>query len=222
MRIRPPAPRHVTPPTTTRRAGGACFIVFGLAMLCSIQVATATAGQQRDVVAAAKKQIGVTLLYEASYQPLAYPGGDVPAERGVCTDVVIRALRDTGIDLQQLVHRDMKAAWKAYPRSQWGLKRPDPNIDHRRVPNLAVFFTRHGKSLPVSKNASSYAPGDIVTWTVPPGLPHIGLVADVRTASGVPLVIHNIGAGTRMEDRLFAYPITGHYRYPAARQDNSR
>lgn len=222
MRIRPPAPRHVTPPTTTRRAGGACFIVFGLAMLCSIQVATATAGQQRDVVAAAKKQIGVTLLYDASYQRLAYPGGDVPAERGVCTDVVIRALRDTGIDLQQLVHRDMKAAWKAYPRSQWGLKRPDPNIDHRRVPNLAVFFTRHGKSLPVSKNASSYAPGDIVTWTVPPGLPHIGLVADVRTPSDVPLVIHNIGAGTRMEDRLFAYPITGHYRYPAARQDNGR
>ena len=91
-----------------------------------------------------------------------------------------------------------------------------------RVPNLAVFFTRHGQSLPVSKIASDYAPGDIVTWTVPPGLPHIGLVADVRTPSGIPLVIHNIGAGTRMEDRLFAYPITGHYRYPAARPDNSR
>lgn len=190
-------------------------------MLCHSPVGTAGAGQHQ-VVTAAKKQIGVTLLYDASYQRLAYPGGDVPAERGVCTDVVIRALRETGIDLQELVHRDMEAAWKAYPHSTWGLKRPDPNIDHRRVPNLAVFFSRHGQSLPVSKNASDYAPGDIVTWTVPPGLPHIGLVADVRTPSGVPLVIHNIGAGTRMEDRLFAYPITGHYRYPAARQDNGR
>jgi len=223
MRFHCPALCHACRPPVTRHAARVCSIAFGLAMLCHGPVSTAgAAGQQHQVVAAAKKQIGVTLLYDASYQRLAYPGGDVPAERGVCTDVVIRALRETGIDLQELVHRDMKAAWRAYPHSQWGLKRPDPNIDHRRVPNLAVFFTRHGQSLPVSKIASDYAPGDIVTWTVPPGLPHIGLVADVRTPSGIPLVIHNIGAGTRMEDRLFAYPITGHYRYPAARPSSRR
>jgi uncharacterized protein YijF (DUF1287 family) len=168
-----------------------------------------------DVVAAAKEQIGVTLLYDASYQRLSYPMGDVPAQRGVCTDVVIRAFRRVGVDLQELVHRDMKAAWNAYSHpAQWGLKRPDPNIDHRRVPNLAAFFTRHGQSLPVTKVGANYAPGEIVTWMLPRGLPHIGLVADVRTPAGVPLVIHNIGAGTRMEDRLFAYPLTGHYRFP--------
>jgi len=203
------------------RPVAACSAALCFALLHLAPGASAFAAPATDVVAAAKEQIGVTVLYDASYQRLACPNGDVHAERGVCTDVVVRAYRRVGVDLQELVHRDMKAAWKAYP-ARWGLKRPDPNIDHRRVPNLAVFFTRHGQSLPVSKIASDYAPGDIVTWTVPPGLPHIGLVADVRTPSGVPLVIHNIGAGTRMEDRLFAYTITGHYRYPVARPDNRR
>ncbi|MCC2973537.1 DUF1287 domain-containing protein [Massilia sp. IC2-476] len=189
-------------------------IQFVLATLCFIPALPAFAGPAPDLVAAAKEQIGVTLLYDATYQQLAYPNGDVPADRGVCTDVIVRAYRRVGIDLQELVHRDIKAAWKAYP-AHWGLKRPDPNIDHRRVPNLATFFTRHGQSLPVSRLATDYRPGDIVTWMLPPGLPHIGLVADIRTPAGVPLVIHNIGAGTRLEDRLFAYPITGHYRFPA-------
>ena len=163
---------------------------------------------------AARAQLGVTVRYDGRYERLAYPGGDVPIERGVCTDVVIRAYRKLGIDLQALVHRDMADNWAAYPHL-WGLKAPDANIDHRRVPNLATWFTRHGKSLPPSSGAGAYLPGDMVTWMVPPRLPHIGIVSDQKSAAGVPLIIHNIGRGTRVEDVLFAFPITGHYRYPA-------
>jgi len=188
------------------------FVIPLVGLLLS---ASAAAAGPADVVKAAKAQIGVTLHYDPAYTRLAYPLGDVPLERGVCTDVVVRAYRKVGVDLQALVHRDMKQHWAAYPHpASWKLKRPDPNIDHRRVPNLAAYFGRHGQSLGVSRNPADYAPGDIVTWQVPPGVPHIGLVADERTVAGVPLVIHNIGAGTRMEDRLFAYRITGHYRYP--------
>jgi len=165
------------------------------------------------LAAAAKRQVGVTLQYDPRYEKLAYPGGDVPAERGVCTDVVVRAYRALGLDLQKLVHEDMKKAWKACPRL-WGLKSPDRNIDHRRVPNLAVYRSRHGTQLPSSKQVRDYLPGDIVTWMVPPALPHIGIVADDKSAAGVPLIIHNIGRGTQVEDVLFAFPITGHYRYP--------
>jgi uncharacterized protein YijF (DUF1287 family) len=178
----------------------------------------ACAGPATGLVAAAKTQIGVTIRYDPSYQRIAYPGGDVPRDRGVCTDVVVRAYRGIGIDLQQLVHRDMKKDWRSYPHQpRWGLKAPDPNIDHRRVPNLSNYFTRHGMSLPVTLDPRSYLPGDIVVWRVPPGLPHIGLVSDQHTRAGTPLVIHNIGSGTKMEDRLFSYTITGHYRFlPAA------
>lgn len=194
--------------------------VFAALLLLSV-IGAASAeprAEPQDLVAAAREQIGVTLHYDPAYVKLAYPRGDVPIERGVCTDVVVRAFRRVGYDLQELVHRDMKKAWAAYPHpANWKLKRPDTNIDHRRVPNLATFFGRHGVSLGVSKDAQDYAAGDIVTWRVPPGLPHIGLVADVRTAAGVPLIIHNIGSGTRMEDRLFAYTITGHYRFPHPR-----
>lgn len=201
------------------RPTAACSAVLCFALFEFAPVSSAFAAPEQEVVAAEKEQIGVTVRYDASYQRLAYPNGDVPVERGVCTDVVVRAFRRIGIDLQERVHRDMKAAWTQYPHpARWGLKRPDPNIDHRRVPNLATFFTRHGQSLAPSRLAEDYAPGNVVTWMLPPGLPHIGLVADVRTPAGVPLVIHNIGAGTRMEDRLFAYPITGHYRFPAANQ----
>jgi len=221
MRFYPIGPRRAPPLTARQRSLAARIAILSLGLLNAGAAAAAGASPQQQVVSAAKEQIGVTLMYDPAYQKLAYPRGDLPLERGVCTDVVIRALRHIDIDLQERIHRDMKAAWKAYPHSNWGLKRPDPNIDHRRVPNLAVFFTRHGRSLPVSKQGSDYAPGDIVTWTVPPGVPHIGLIADERTPQGTPLVIHNIGAGTRMEDRLFAWPITGHYRYPAAR-DGSR
>ena len=167
------------------------------------------------LVAAARAQIGVTVLYDPAYTKIAYPMGDVPQYRGVCTDVVVRAYRKQGVDLQALVHSDMQAAWAHYPKI-WGLKAPDTNIDHRRVPNLAVFFRRHGQTLPATRNAAEYRAGDIVTWKLPSGVPHIGIVSDVRNAQGVPLVIHNIGYGTQQEDRLFSYTITGHYRYVPA------
>jgi uncharacterized protein YijF (DUF1287 family) len=166
-----------------------------------------------QLIAGAKSQVGVTIHYDGSYRQLQYPGGDVPRDRGVCTDVVIRAFRNAGIDLQQLVHEDMKRNFAAYPQS-WGLRRPDPNIDHRRVPNLATFFARHGKKLPVTRKGADYKPGDIVTWRLPGGLPHIGLVSDVRVpASDRYRVVHNIGAGAQNEDVLFAYELTGHYRW---------
>lgn len=176
----------------------------------------ATCGTPGDaLVSAAKAQIGVTLQYDGRYEQLAYPGGDVPLERGVCTDVLIRAYRKLGIDLQQLVHQDMSSAWNAYPHL-WRLQAPDSNIDHRRVPNLQTYFTRHGGALAVSLDPRAYLPGDIVTWTVPPKFAHIGIVSGEKSKDGVPLVIHNIGAGTQLEDRLFAWPLTGHYRFARA------
>ncbi len=164
------------------------------------------------LVAAARAQIGVTRRYDPRYRRIPYPGGEVPLDGGVCTDVLIRAYRAFGIDLQVLVHQDMRAAWDAYPKD-WGLKRPDPNIDHRRVPNLATFFGRHGERRPASRDAKDFVPGDIVVWRLPSGVPHIGLVSDRRNALGVPFVLHNIGWGTQEQDRLFAYTLTGHYRY---------
>jgi hypothetical protein len=165
-----------------------------------------------DLVAAARAQVGVTLLYDPSYRQIAYPMGDVPMERGVCSDVVIRAFRALGIDLQQALHRDMQRHFAAYPKS-WGLSKPDSNIDHRRVPNLATWFKRQGYALPVSGEAAAYRPGDIVTWVLSGGQPHIGIVSDRRSDDGArPLVIHNIGRGAREEDALFEYRITGHFR----------
>ena len=169
---------------------------------------------ETDVVAAARRQIGVTVGYDPAYRKIGYPGGDVPRESGVCTDVIIRALRDAHkIDLQQFVHEDMKSDFSSYPQ-MWGLKAPDSNIDHRRVPNLQCYFKRKGCALPVSKNAADYKPGDIVTVMVGGKLPHIMIVSDRKSAAGVPLAIHNIGSGTQEEDVLFAYPLTGHYRIP--------
>jgi uncharacterized protein YijF (DUF1287 family) len=158
-------------------------------------------------------QVGKTVRYDPAYERMAFPGGDVPLERGVCTDVIVRAYRGIGVDLQLLLNQDMRAAFGAYPKL-WGLSRPDSNIDHRRVQNLAVFFKRHGKELPVSKEARDYKPGDIVTWRLADGRPHIGLVSD-RQSGGTPLIVHNIGAGAEVEDTLFAFAltITGHYRY---------
>lgn len=145
---------------------------------------------------------------------LKYPGGDVPIERGVCTDVVIRAMRDgLAKDLQKLVHEDMAKNFSAYPKN-WGLKRPDKNIDHRRVPNLQTWFKRQGYQIALGpeKDPGKFLPGDIVTCTVPPHLPHIMIVSDRKSAAGVPLVIHNIGGGTQEENVLFVFPLTGHYR----------
>jgi uncharacterized protein len=164
------------------------------------------------IIQSAYAQVGVTLRYDPSYVSIPFPGGDVPIDRGVCTDVIIRAYRSVGVDLQLLVNQDMRKAFTAYPR-KWGLSRPDPSIDHRRVENLAVFFARQGQSLPISKDAQDYyRPGDLVTWRLPDGHPHIGLVSD-RSADGRPLLVHNIGAGAKVEDILFVFTITGHYRY---------
>ena len=164
------------------------------------------------LVEAAREQIGVTRHYDGSYRRLAYPGGDAPLDRGVCTDVVVRAYRRLGIDLQRLVHEDMRRAWAAYPKL-WGLTRPDRNIDHRRVPNLAIFFSRRGRSLPVTSAPQDYPPGHLVTWRLPSGVPHIGIVSDRRSEAGVPLVIHNIGRGAVEEDILLRFTVTGHYEY---------
>ena len=179
--------------------------------LCSTAHAETPVPEIKHLLDGAYAQLGVTFLYDSSYRPIAFPGGDVPLYRGVCSDVVVRAYRHIGIDLQLLVNQDMTRDFAAYPRL-WGLSHPDPNIDHRRVPNLQVFFSRHGESLPVTTNAGDYRPGDIVTWRLPSGHPHIGLVSD-RRAEGRPLVVHNIGWGAKLEDTLFDYPITGHYRY---------
>ena len=163
------------------------------------------------LVQSAYGQVGKTVKYDPAYERIAFPGGDVPLERGVCTDVIVRAYRGIGVDLQALVNRDMRVAFGAYPKL-WGLSRPDPNIDHRRVQNLAVYFKRHGKELPVSKEARDYKPGDIVTWRLPDGRPHIGLVSD-RQSGGRPLIVHNIGEGAQVEDALFEFTVSGHYRY---------
>ena len=157
------------------------------------------------LITAARTQVGVTTIYDPTFVKLAYPGGDLPRERGVCTDVIVRAYRDAfGIDLQQRMHEDMLASFTSYPH-MWGLRAPDASIDHRRVLNLKVFFGRKGRELPISRSADDYAPG---------GLPHIVIVSDTRSQDGArPLVIHNIGQDTRIEDTLFVCRITGHYRF---------
>ena len=168
----------------------------------------------KQLIAAAKKQIGVTVRYDGAYTKLDYPGGDVPEDRGVCTDVIVRAFRKLGLDLQQLVHDDMAGAFEKYPQ-QWGLRKPDTNIDHRRVPNLMRYFERAGKKIAVSKRPEDFQPGDIVTCIVPPHLPHIMIVSDVPSPADPKRmqVIHNIGGGARLEDRLFDFELSGHYRY---------
>jgi len=185
-----------------------------LVVLSFLLAAPVWALQADSLVTAAREQVGVTLSYDPAYRRLGYPNGDVPLTTGVCTDVVIRALRGQGLDLQQTVHEDMRAHFAAYPK-HWGLTRPDRNIDHRRVPNLMTWFKRQGWSQPHSQDASSYRPGDIVTWDLGGGLTHIGIVSDRQAGSGTPLVLHNIGRGTQEEDILFAFKITGHYRIPA-------
>jgi len=153
------------------------------------------------------------VTYDPSYRSIPYPNGDVPKNTGVCTDVVIRAYRKLGIDLQKEVHEDMKANFSNYP-TKWGLTRPDTNIDHRRVPNLEVFFQRKGEQLAVTQNASDYKTGDIVTWMLGGRLPHIGIVSHKKSADGKrPLIVHNVGGGQVLEDCLFSYEIVGHFRY---------
>ena len=151
--------------------------------------------------------------YDPSYFKIKYPNGDVPANKGVCTDVIIRAYRKLGIDLQQSVHEDMKNHFEKYPKT-WGLKKTDTNIDHRRVPNLMVFFTRYGKVKPTTNNADDYLPGDIVCWNLGGAITHIGLVVNTKSSDGKRyLVVHNIGAGQVLADCLFEFKIIGHYTF---------
>ncbi len=198
-------------------AGGFCAGTAGLTLpVPPSRAENGTSAEEwaRKLVAAARSQIGVTLLYDSSYSKLAFPGGDVPRFKGVCTDVIVRAYRDgLNLDLQALVHADMRNAFTAYPKN-WGLKATDRNIDHRRVPNLQTFLKRQNAEQPVGADGHSYRAGDIVTQMLPGNKPHIAIVSDtLNNDSSGPLLIHNIGWGTRMEDILFAFSITGHYRY---------
>ena len=172
------------------------------------QEITEPEGPSPQIVQSARNQIGKTLHYDPAYTKLTYPMGDVPISKGVCTDVIIRALRDQNIDLQALVHQDMSQNFSVYPK-RWGLTQPDTNIDHRRVPNLMTYFTRQGWAV----QDTNYQAGDIVTWELKGNRPHIGIVSD-RKIGDRPLIIHNIGSGTRENDFLYRYTITGHFRLP--------
>lgn len=162
---------------------------------------------------AAVKLTGDKVIYDPSYFSIPYPNGDIPADRGVCTDVIIRAYRKLGIDLQKEVHEDMVKNFKVYPK-KWGMKTTDKNIDHRRVPNLMTFFSRYGHSLPITTLAADYKPGDIVSWDLGKGVTHIGIVIDQKSSDGLRnLIVHNIGLGQEISDCLFKYTIIGHHRY---------
>lgn len=167
----------------------------------------------KKLVQAAIERTKHLVRYDGSYREISYPNGDVPDGVGVCTDLIIRSYRKLGIDLQKDVHEDMKANFDIYPKL-WGLSKPDPNIDHRRVPNLQTLFKRKGILLPITKNPNDYVAGDIVSWMLPGNLPHIGIVIDSPSEDdSEPLIVHNIGSGPVIEDILFDYKITGHYRY---------
>jgi uncharacterized protein YijF (DUF1287 family) len=187
-----------------------------VAAVASLRATSATAETEawrRNLVAAAERQIGETVLYDPAYVRLDYPGGDVPRDRGVCTDVVVRAYREgLGIDLQVLVHEDMKRNFSAYPQN-WGMAGPDANIDHRRVPNLRTFFRRKGAELGSWAGAEDFLPGDLVSQLLPGNLAHIAIVSDLMSEDGAPLLVHNIGGGARRENTLFSFEITGRYRF---------
>lgn len=169
--------------------------------------------QLKQLIDGAVEQSKVTTGYDPSYVKLDYPNGDVSSDTGVCSDVVVRAFRKAGIDLQKEVHEDMKLAWAEYPK-KWGAKGTDSNIDHRRVLNLTTYFDRQGKSLPISNNRADYLPGDVVAWELSDGVEHIGILTNLWSEPDKHcLVVHNIGSGARVEDVLLAWKIIGHYRY---------
>ena len=181
-----------------------------LALLPEADGEQASSRGQR-IAAAARQQIGVTRSYDPGYVALDYPGGDVPVHTGVCSDVVVRAFRRVGIDLQKAVHEDMRENFRAYPQ-KWGLTKPDRNIDHRRVPNLMRYFERHQVAVNEKlKPSETYQPGDVVVWDIGNGVLHVGIVSDGKFR-GVPLIIHNIGSGAKEEDMLFKFTVIGHYR----------
>jgi uncharacterized protein YijF (DUF1287 family) len=214
-------PPSVVASEVQEREGRFIFVLRGEEVF--VWPASPEAGAERSaddfaarLVEAAMERLSHRVTYDGSYRGIDYPNGDVPDHLGVCTDLVVRAYRGVGIDLQRAVHEDMTADFDAYPDT-WGLDRPDSNIDHRRVPNLQVFFERNGVVLPASREADDYRPGDLVTWMLPGNLPHIGIVSARRSSGGLrPLIVHNIGAGPALEDMLFEYPITGHYRFDGA------
>ena len=191
----------------------ALICIYGLAQSPS----TNLSGREdllRRLVSAAIERTQHAARYEPAYVRIPYPGGDVPADTGVCTDEVIRAYRALGIDLQKEVHEDMTKTFSAYPSKwRWVSAQPDTNIDHRRVPNLMVFFQRKGEILPITRSAGDYNPGDLVTYELDGNVPHIGMVVDRRGSSGRFMIVHNIGQGPKMEDVLFNWKISGHYRY---------
>jgi len=189
------------------------LVLFIVALGAPIVVGADNFSERLVVAAIERTKHAVT--YDGSYYAIAYPNGDVPDDIGVCTDVVIRSYRALGIDLQKRVHEDMVSAFEKYPSQRiWGLTKPDKNIDHRRVPNLQRYFERHGDVLPISTDFKMYKPGEIVTWVLPGNLPHIGVVTDQFSQdSGRPLIAHNVGRGPELQDMLFSYPITGHYKY---------
>jgi len=195
----------------------AILLVLAIAVQAIAQ--TIPAAQSPDLlflprlIAAAHERTTHTVRYEPAYVHIPYPNGDVPADTGVCTDEIIRIYRAVGIDLQKLVHEDMQQNRAAYPRFG-NYSGADTNIDHRRVPNLMVFFARKGKSLPITNRIEDYAPGDLVTWDLGGNVPHIGIVVDTKSPqSGRYTIVHNIGRGPKMEDVLFDWKITGHYSY---------
>lgn len=218
----PPSIRH------NRLAGVGVLAIVAL-LVTQPCAQTSTAEKRREFlkkfVAAAVERTHHAVRYDPAYVRLAYPGGDVPPETGVCTDEVIRAYRSVGVDLQKEVHEDMVANFSAYPsRRLWGRTSPDANIDHRRVPNLMTFFSRKGEMLPTSTRSEDYQPGDLVTWDLGGGLTHIGMVVNQKGLfSRRYMIVHNIGHGPKMEDVLFDWKITGHYRYfgPAAVSNQS-
>ena len=186
------------------------IVILALALFSKDLQASAMSQQ---LVEAAHERTKHFVVYDGSYRKIDYPMGDVPENIGVCTDVIIRSYRQLGIDLQQLVHEDMKANFNQYPKN-WGLTRPDTNIDHRRVPNLERYFERHGQVLAISDKAEDYQAGDIVSWRLEGGFPHIGIVTNKKSDSSDNLmIVHNIGLGPKLEDVLFSYRVAGHYRY---------
>lgn len=189
------------------------FLLYGISIVAHAEVLGDVIFV--SLVEAAKERTLHSVRYSGSYFSIPYPNGDVPENIGVCTDVVIRSFRKLGVDLQKRVHEDMSENFDLYPSTKiWGLKKPDKNIDHRRVPNLQVFFSRFGVNLKATQNSADYSPGDIVTWMLPGNLPHIGIVIDEMSGDGArPLIVHNIGGGPKINDMLFDFPITGHYQY---------
>ncbi len=206
----------------------ACAVLFFMAAGTASKAQSADAKARRDLVkrlvAAAEERTHHAVRYEPAYVRIPYPDGDVPADTGVCTDEVIRSYRAVGIDLQKEVHEDMEKNFSAYPRKwRWLSAHTDTNIDHRRVPNLMVFFSRKGEALAITQRAEDYAPGEIVAWDLGGGVPHIGIVAGQKAAaSGRFMIVHNIGQGPKMEDVLFNWKITGHYRYYGERATGAR